>query len=220
MIGILAFVSILIGVDPVYSVSRGDFDASVPMFSVSRGEFQPALADRSDAKPAVEKDEIEILIPRWKCSHCDTAKSDVGKWKSNPYKITFREVDDEASPDGFPRATWKVRGVKWGFVGWYGIDHLDSEFRKSRAEKTTVKSKSVLKTSQTRRLRSDEIRRMLQSYRGPDAYVKGMTYWNHLQDGNHGFAAWQLNGLNQWELMRLHGAHHNGYIHPVMTIEN
>lgn len=41
--------------------------------------------------------------------------------------------------------------------------------------------------------------------------------WRHLQDGNHGFSAAQVNGLEFWVAYALHDAHHRGLIAPFRT---
>lgn len=70
-----------------------------------------------------------------------------------------------------------------------------------------------------------DLRAWARNYRGPVAYVEGMSYQFHICDTNadaHSvhFELWQLEGLTTEELQKIHGAQHNRRISIYREEEN
>lgn len=195
--------------------------ASVTPSSTFQEEVWPQEAKAVTESPTktIEKETVEFISAPW-CGNCRVPEAALTKSvvEKLPFKIKKVDADRSGYQGSVPAFRWKnSSGNSNGFVGWYGIEHLVSEFKRTTLPKSSRVDASASKTV-IRRLPPFELRAFAGHYRGSSVGVRGGNFWAHLQDGNHGFSASQLQGLNQSECERIHSAHHNGQITPFAKV--
>lgn len=153
-----------------------------------------------DTRPA-----LELLGASW-CSGCKSTRKavDAISKETLPFTYSYRDVDSKGWLGAREIPAWAYNGrvFQYGFSTPEALMQNFDKFFRPKAAKAV------------QRLTPAELKAFAHSYTGPDVGVQGGNFWYHLQEGNHGFTAQQLNGLTQWECARIHGAHHNGYLTP------
>ena len=164
-----------------------------------------------------ERETVLMFFAPFKCDACDQQQADTKDWKDAPFKL--KRGDNNKSPvklDAFPVTAWQVKGRWWSYEGWYGREHLEKEWRRSREKTQAIGQETTHRTSRSVSTnisanRTQRLRNFAVSYRGRTTEVQGMTYRQHLTDNRQGFTANELAGLSEYELERLHSAcHHYG----------
>lgn len=192
-----------------FKASKGELPTLSHGFTVAVGNLPDLSDSRADNRP-----EMVYYYAKW-CAPCKLASNSLTKEMGNlPFRIRKVDVDTLSHYDGqVPKFVWDTPSGKVALSGWYGIEFLKTQFNKSRESKSQTKA--------TKRLSNSQLKEYLRTYsdRGREWGVKGMTFYEHLQDSNHGFTSEQLMGLSQNELAKLHSAHHNGFVTPTTIIE-
>ena len=176
---------------------------------------EEAKAVTESPTKSIEKETVDFISATW-CGNCRVPEAALTKSvvESLPFKIRKLDADRSGYQGFVPAFRWKdTYGNSTGFVGWYSVEHLVREFKRTTLPKSSRINASTSKTV-IRRLLPSELRAFAGHYRGSSVGVRGGNFWAHLQDPNHGFSASQLQGLNQSECERIHSAHHNGQITP------
>lgn len=174
---------------------------------------EPAEPEPPKQEVKVEVDSrpvFDLLGATW-CGGCNTLERSLKRLdpKDLPFIVRHHNVDSKGwlGASSIPAWVYNGRIIQYGFST---PENLMSNFRKITQSQVTNKPSG--KTLQ--RLSPAQLKAFAHSYRGPDVGVRGGNFWYHLQEGNHGFTASQLNGLTQWECARIHGAHHYRYLTP------
>ena len=154
-----------------------------------------------------EKPEFELLSAPW-CGACQSVKQTLGRFEKEtlPFTYSVSNVDSRGWLGASSIPAWAYKGKVFQY-GFSTPENLMKNFKRVTAPKSTKAA--------NQRLTSAELKEFARTYRGPLRGVRGNNFWSHLQDlPNHGFLAWQLNGLSQRECEMIHGGQHYGYITP------
>lgn len=151
---------------------------------------------------------FELLSASW-CGGCQSVKQSLSKLDRDqlPFKYRVRNVDTEGWLDAGSIPAFAINGR----VFQYGYSNPESLLKNYQASLTSAPTRQ---RSVSQRLSASELKEFASSYQGPTVKIKGMTAYGHLQDGNHGFSASQLQGLTESECFKIHGAHHYNYLTP------
>ena len=185
--------------DPGFSAVRGD------AFTAKRGELPKA------SKQQIEVDnrpEMLFASAPW-CRNCKVPEGVLTPevMKKLPFKIRKINTDTSDEYQGLiPAFRYKYPGGTRTITGWANLEFLVNDWKRFNPP--------VRAGPEGKRLTPEELRAFIKTYTDGDTTVSDHNYLYHLQEGNHGFSADQLKGLTQWELYRLHGAHHRNYLTP------
>lgn len=170
-----------------------------------------------------EQDEEQVILPEvviyspvsWPCPHCVTLKTNVQNRSNLPFGVRYAKRDGYSvyphiemnKPDG----TY----VKWTRKNPRNVDEM------IRVYKVLWEGVSVEKL----KLDSSQLRAKINSYMRPlpmYGTVVGQTVRNHLiQD--HGYEPWQIDGLSEEEMHKLHQITHDetdGRVTAYPTMQN
>lgn len=146
---------------------------------------------------------FELLSASW-CGGCQSVKQTLSKLDkvALPFKYRERNVDTEGwlNASSIPAFAYRGKVFQYGFS--------DPETLMKHYQGVTTRANTL------QRLSSTQLKSFAKSYRGVTVKIKGMSAYQHLQDGNHGFTANQLQELTEQECFKIHGAHHYGYLTP------
>src|SRR5690606_4157013 len=179
---------------------------------------------REEPEESPELPRAYLITANFHCPPCEV-------WKSRIDELPFRvkvQVKSRSPTGEFPCLWYPNARSQTGWSYWSGKS-IDEFLRQYDREDGVLREAVVVRdpASDTKRRKTpEELRQLWRNYRGPVAYVQGMSYQQHICDANadsHGgepFEPWQLDGLSVGELQKIHGAQHNGTISPFTDSES
>lgn len=157
-------------------------------------------------KQVTSKPHFERLTASW-CGGCQSVKEALGRFDRENLPFTYSDWDVDSKgwlgASSIPAWAYNGKVIQYGFST---PENLMKNFRNA------TQPKQARSVNTVQRLTASQLREFARTYNGPMRGVKGNDFWSHLQDANHGFLAWQLNGLSQSECAKIHGGHHYGYL--------
>lgn len=173
-------------------------------------------------EPRQEVAEVKTIVrlytadSSWRCPACEQQKR---KLKANPPAFDY-EIVECPSQGVAPVVEGRRTAV---YPTWEVVRPNGSSSARSGQLSTSTLNAWVggadQASTQSGRYSIAELRNWIRSEYQPGTILMAdvqprSSVWTHLQDHNHGFTAAQVSGLQHWEAMALHDAHHQERITP------
>jgi thiol-disulfide isomerase/thioredoxin len=180
-------------------------------------EVKPKAATPKQAERARTKPRAAFFTADW-CGRCKAMDNEQFSalrqqgWTIGDSSCDIEVIDFDARPDLV--AKYAVGSVPALVLLWG-----DREIENARL--TGYQTSAAVKTLFTTRIGPQSLRLWCRKYTGGLAYTQGMSQFAHLTSpasdeshlGGH-FEPWQLRGLSESELTKIHGGQHNGALTP------